>query len=478
MRKSLTVIVTIAMVAAATYAVFAALSLSTTVAVTQNFDGMQAIAAASLPADFRVDKPSTVRTVGNFSTAATATSQIGGANLSSSASNGIYNFGAGTGTTGTDRAVGFLSSGTATQSGNLYAQFANGTGAALTGLNIAYDIEKYRTGSNPAGFCMQLYYSTDGAAWTTAGAPFLTTFVADAGPNAGYPSAPGATVTVNGTLPVAIPDSTSFFLAWNYSVCSGTTTTNGQALAIDNISVLGLSNAPTNPTGMAAASPNPVQASTSTLLTVTVTPGANPASTGLTVQADLTAIGGSSTQAFFDDGTHGDATAGDNIFSFQATVPFTTSAGQTSITALISDAQSRSSSTAPLTLTVTPAMTSPTGTGAASPNALRVGDTTLLSVTVVPGANPTSTGLSVTANLSAIGVPGVLRRWIARRRERGRQRLLVPDRDRLHAAGTGLDARHRLRRAGAIEHRVDRAHRTAAPSADDDQDQPGVWRRR
>jgi hypothetical protein len=35
----------------------------------------------------------------------------------------------------------------------------------------------------------------------------------------------------------------------------------------------------------------------------------------------LTAIGGSATQAFVDDGTGGDAVAGDNIFSYTATVP-------------------------------------------------------------------------------------------------------------------------------------------------------------
>src|SRR5206468_8787630 len=135
---------------------------------------------ATLPTGFKVDKPAAVRSVGTYTAAVTATTVVGGANLSSTAANGIYNFGSGTTTTGPDRAIGFLSSGTATQSGNLYAQLANTTGGALSGLTISYDVEKYRNGSNGAGFRMQLFYSTDGASWTSAGANFLTNFTSNA----------------------------------------------------------------------------------------------------------------------------------------------------------------------------------------------------------------------------------------------------------------------------------------------------------
>src|SRR5262249_18061341 len=157
-------------------------------------------------------------------------------------------------TTGPDRAVGFLASGTATASGNLYAQFVNNTGGDLTGLQISYGVEKYRTGTNSAGYRIQLFYSTDGSTWTTAGASFTTGFAADT-TTAGYATAPGATVTVsNQNLSVAIPNGSNLYLAWNYSVSSGTTSTSAQALAIDDISILGLTNAPTNPTGTGAAS--------------------------------------------------------------------------------------------------------------------------------------------------------------------------------------------------------------------------------
>ena len=354
---------------------------------------MGTAATAALPADFKVDNPSTVRTVGTFAAAASATQRVGGASLATNAANGIYNFGAGSTTTGADRAVGFLSSGTATASGNLYAQLVNATGAAFSGLRISYNVEKYRSGSNAAGFRIQMFYSTDGSAWTTAGADFLTSFGADANNN-GFATAPGATAAVsNKTLNAAIANGATFYLAWNYSVASGSTTTNGQALAVDDISIEGIPLGPTSPTGTGSANPSAVQAGTPTVLSMAVTPGANPDSTGLAVTADLTSIGGSATQAFAANG---------NVFTFAAFVPAATTTGAKSIPVTITDTQSRAGA-ATISLAVTPASTVPTGTGAATPDSLRANETTLLKVTVTPGSNPTSTGIAVVGDLSAIG---------------------------------------------------------------------------
>src|SRR5262249_4731732 len=102
-----------------------------------------------------------------------------------------------------------------------------------------YAVEKYRAGSNAAGFRIQLFYSADGSGWTSAGSEFLTSFAANADNN-GFATAPGTTVNVSAPLNVAIPSGGQFYLAWNYSVASGSTTTNAQALAIDDISILGI----------------------------------------------------------------------------------------------------------------------------------------------------------------------------------------------------------------------------------------------
>jgi hypothetical protein len=101
---------------------------------------------------------------------------------------------------------------------------------------------------------------------------------------------------------------------------------------------------PTSPTGTGAAAPSMVLAGDPTLLTVAVTPGTCPPSTGLTVVCDLSSIGGAATQAFHDDGTSGDATAGDNIFSYTAIVPDTTPDGAKSFPCTISDAEGRTGS--------------------------------------------------------------------------------------------------------------------------------------
>ncbi|MDX1963469.1 MAG: Calx-beta domain-containing protein [Pirellulales bacterium] len=101
----------------------------------------------------------------------------------------------------------------------------------------------------------------------------------------------------------------------------------------------------TNPTiDFTDATPTPAQAGSTTVLEVGVSPGANPASSGLAVTGDLSSIGGSATQAFFDDGTNGDATAGDGIYSFLATVSTSTTAGPKTLPVTVTDAQMRSAS--------------------------------------------------------------------------------------------------------------------------------------
>jgi hypothetical protein len=116
----------------------------------------------------------------------------------------------------------------------------------------------------------------------------------------------------------------------------------------------------TNPSGAGAANPASVIQGGTTLLTVLVTPGANPTSTGIVVSGDLSSIGGSATEPFFDDGSNGDVTAGNNTFSFSTVVTVTTTPGTKSLPISISDAQGRSGSatislivtTAPLNLSI------------------------------------------------------------------------------------------------------------------------------
>jgi endonuclease G len=90
------------------------------------------------------------------------------------------------------------------------------------------------------------------------------------------------------------------------------------------------------------ASPNTISPNGTTLLTVSVIPASNPPSTGITVVGNLTSIGGATSQQFFDNGTNGDQTAGDNVYSFLATIPANAAGGTRIITITASDAQTRS----------------------------------------------------------------------------------------------------------------------------------------
>lgn len=212
--------------------------------ITQNFS-IGTSATATMPSGWKVDKNTTVRTLGTYSGAVSTTEQRAGNNMSSTASNGIYNFGAGVEDVATDRSVGGLSSSSSSKSVNVYVDLYNNGASSIGSFTISYNVEKYRNGSNTAGFSIQMYYSTNGSTWTSAGSDFLTSFTADANNN-GYALAPGATVSVTSkTLNVSLASSSHLYLAWNYSVTSGTTTSSAQALGIDDVSITANNSSPT-----------------------------------------------------------------------------------------------------------------------------------------------------------------------------------------------------------------------------------------
>jgi predicted extracellular nuclease len=154
--------------------------------------------------------------------------------------------------------------------------------------------------------------------------------------------------------------------------------------------------------GAGAADPTTLGVGESSLLTVTVTPGTGPDSTGINVVCDLSSINGSATQALYDDATNGDVTATDNIFSYDATVGFGTVAGAKSFSCTVADDQARSDDPS-IDLTVA-APTNPSGVGLATPSSVMQGNDTLLTMAVTGGQYPASTGLDVMCNVDDIGI--------------------------------------------------------------------------
>ncbi len=88
--------------------------------------------------------------------------------------------------------------------------------------------------------------------------------------------------------------------------------------------------------GFGSANPSSVLQGEMTTLTVYVAPAQDPTSTGITVTADLTQIGGSPTQPFSGSG---------NTFTYVATIPANNPTGMKSLPVTIADAQSRTAST-------------------------------------------------------------------------------------------------------------------------------------
>lgn len=210
-----------------------------------------------------------------------------------------------------------------------------------TNINVSYNLRDIDGSADNSVQPVALQYRVGGAGNYTN---LPAGFVADASSG---PSLATLVTPVSVTLPAACENQSLVQLR----IITADAVGSDEWIGIDDISVSTGGGGPTNPSGVGAANPNPVTAGNTTLLTVTVTPGTNPTSTGITVTGDLTSIGGSATQTFFDNGTNGDVTAGDNIFSYLATVTGATTGGVKSLAITITDAQARTGNTT-ISLTV------------------------------------------------------------------------------------------------------------------------------
>lgn len=206
---------------------------STGVATTQNFDGIGSSATATLPAGFKIGNS----TATTYATATTATTLAAGSTgtgaITSGSTGGIYNFANGITASSTDRAPGFLGSGTATTSPQyLYLQVTNNTGVTIVGFNLSFDYEKYRSGSRQ--WDMALQTSTDGVTFGTALSAGAQSYAADANNTVVFnpPTATSKTVAISN---ISLANGASYYIRWSITGLAGST--NGQAIGIDNISI-------------------------------------------------------------------------------------------------------------------------------------------------------------------------------------------------------------------------------------------------
>ena len=208
--------------------------------VTQDFDGMWNGSAATLdmPQDWRVERQmGAARTVGSYAAASTSVMYTGGTSLASNASNGTWNFVSSSDPS--DCSVGGLSTtvSNGTRCINVMTRLHNDDGEAITKLTLNYDIEKYRDGDNAAGFAVQLYVSTDGETWTSAGTDFYNFFAPDAATQGAAVVPISSTAVAGKQLKVDVAPGDDLFLAWNISVASGSSPNKAMGLSIDNVTI-------------------------------------------------------------------------------------------------------------------------------------------------------------------------------------------------------------------------------------------------
>ena len=207
--------------------------------------------------------------------------------------------------------------------------------SGTTAINVAYNLRDLDGSADNSIQPVALHYRVGNTGNYTN---LPAGFVADA---SGGPSQATLVTPVSVPLPVAAENQPLVQLRIMTTNAVG----NDEWIGIDDINITGTGGGSTVLSGTGLATPNTVAPGQTSLLTVSVTPGSNPPSTGIAVVTNLSTIGLSASQALFDNGTNGDVTPGDNVFSYLVTVPLGTTNGQRSFLSTITDAQARSAMT-------------------------------------------------------------------------------------------------------------------------------------
>lgn len=202
---------------------FGQIAISSSTPVTQNFT-IGATATASLPSGWRVSSAGNSSPTWSGSSIVATTQQ---ASSGSPTAGGIYNWG--NGTTTTDRAIGFMTSGGYASPNSIMAFYTNTSGLQINDLAISFDYERYRI--NTAACEITFFTSTDGTTWTARTAGDSGAFTTG---TSAYNFTTGTVVSRSFTLSgVNIPAGGNIYFRWNFN----TTGTNSQGVGLDNVSV-------------------------------------------------------------------------------------------------------------------------------------------------------------------------------------------------------------------------------------------------
>lgn len=205
----------------------AQISIPNTSPVTENFNSMGAVAGASLPANWKMSSAGNGVAAG-WATGSNVTVTTQAASSGSPTTGGRYNWAT---SAGTDRCAGFMTSGSYANSNCIMAYYQNNTGATITDLAIAFQIERYRI--NTSNFSLTFFTSTDGIAWTSQAAGDIAAGVFATGASSYTFASPQTQVKSFSLLSVNIAASGAYYLKWVFN----TSASNSQGVGLDDVSV-------------------------------------------------------------------------------------------------------------------------------------------------------------------------------------------------------------------------------------------------
>jgi hypothetical protein len=231
-----------------------------------------------------------------------------------------------------------------------------------------------------------MYYSTDGTTWTSAGSSFLSSFSANADNN-GAATVPIETKGVSSqVLANSLAAGSTLYLAWNYSVTSGTTTSNAQALGVSDIEIVAAGG---------GGGTTPTISTTGTLTSFSTTAGTASAAQSFTVTGtNLTAAVSVSAPTGFEVSTDNQAT-----FNSSTNIPQGSGAISNAVFVRIAAATSVGSYSGNVTVTSTGGNTN---TVAVSGTVEPAG---VAPVITGPATNSGTVGVAFSTTITASGIP-------------------------------------------------------------------------
>ncbi|HRD54110.1 MAG TPA: hypothetical protein PKY96_15835, partial [Flavobacteriales bacterium] len=213
---------------------------------TQDFNAMGSAGTAALPTGWRMNNvAANLDTDWALLGAATtlAYGTTGAGVVTGTSTGGAINWANGVTGSSTDRAPGFLNTGTFTSGKSVAFSFVNNTGATLNTLAVSFDYEKSRSGSR--AFNWNFYHGA-GTNATTAETQGDAFYAADA--NNTVISNPPLTNSKSFSITgLSIPNGGTYTLRWQLTGVGGHT--NAQGMSVDNVSITGTA-APTVTTNL------------------------------------------------------------------------------------------------------------------------------------------------------------------------------------------------------------------------------------